>query len=268
MSEMGGKTDLLSEWQLQVNELATNLLLNGPDQSVIAGLKELSHAAIKAGFPHVAQAATKVVESLPTDSSGASAVDEALRKGLAVIQQLLSEPGTAGAPSEPAADAAFNLSLNPLAQDAELVGDFITESREHLGAIEKHMLTLEKNPDEKEAVHAVFRGFHTIKGLAGFLEFMPIRDVAHDVETLLDLARNAKLVIGGSVVDVVLESVDYLKHAIEVVEGTLSGDSTGVMGDNRQLLVRLQGFINGSSEPSAQSNRLPRWFNSRPPWSR
>lgn len=262
MSEMGGKSDLLSEWQLQVNELATNLLLNGPDQSVIAGLKELSSAAGKAGFSHLAQAATKIVESLPADPAAAGAMDEALRKGLAAIQHMLSEPGLsepdpAAGPSEPAAGAAFNLSLSPLAQDAELVGDFITESREHLGAIENHMLTLEKNPNEMEAVHAVFRGFHTIKGLAGFLEFMPIRDVAHDVETLLDLARNEKLVISGSVVDVVLESVDYLKQAIEVVEGTLTGDSKGVMSDNRQLLVRLQAFINGTTGPSAPVESAP-----------
>jgi two-component system chemotaxis sensor kinase CheA len=265
MSEMDGKTDLLSEWQLQVNELATNLLLNGPDQSVIAGLKDLSQAAGKAGFQNLAQTATRVVDSLPSLSASAADVDEALRKGLAEIQRFLSEPTAAVTPSAsvpskaglPAADSSFNLFLNPLAQDAELVGDFITESREHLGAIEKHMLTLEKNPDEKEAVHAVFRGFHTIKGLAGFLEFMPIRDVAHDVETLLDLARNGKLTIGGSVVDVVLESVDYLKQALEVVEGTLTGDSSGVMGDNRQLLVRLQEFINGTSERAIPVETTP-----------
>jgi two-component system chemotaxis sensor kinase CheA len=263
---MDGKTDLLSEWQLQVNELATNLLLNGPDQSVIAGLKDLGQAAGKAGFQNLAHAATRVVDSLPSLSAPAADVDEALRKGLADIQRFLSEPAAAAVVSSatvspktesPAPDAGFNLSLNPLAQDAELVGDFITESREHLGAIEKHMLTLEKNPDEKEAVHAVFRGFHTIKGLAGFLEFMPIRDVAHDVETLLDLARNGKLVISGSVVDVVLESVDYLKQAMEVVEGTLTGDSSGVMGDNRRLLVRLQGFINGTSEGAAPVETTP-----------
>jgi two-component system chemotaxis sensor kinase CheA len=265
MSEMGDQTDLLSEWQLQVNELATNLLLNGPDQSVVSGLKELSASAGRAGFKHLAEAVAHVVETIPPQSSPVSELDEVLRKGLAAIQQILSEPMPAGAvPQEvktaapaSAPEGAFSLALNPLSQDAELVGDFITESREHLGSIEKHMLTLEKNPDEKEAVHAVFRGFHTIKGLAGFLEFMPIRDVAHDVETLLDLARNGKLVISGSVVDVVLESVDYLKQAIEVVESSLGGDASGVMGDNSQLLVRLQGFINGAPEQTAPTESAP-----------
>ncbi len=145
----------------------------------------------------------------------------------------------------------------PLSQDAELVGDFITEAREHLGAIEKHMLTLEKNPDEKEAVHAVFRGFHSIKGLAGFLELMPIRDVAHDVETLLDLARNGKLAIGSAVVDVVLESVDYLKQAIEGVEASLTGEFAGATGDNRQLLKRLEALITCKTKQGETEQQAP-----------
>jgi two-component system, chemotaxis family, sensor kinase CheA len=240
----------MGEWQLQVDELTTNLLLNGPVATVISGLKELSTAAGNAGFVRLAEAASGVLKALAAGVGEPAAADEVLRKGLAAIQQILSQPPTdIPAPSNPM--------LNSLAQDAELVGDFITESREHLGSIENHMLTLDKNPEEKESVHAVFRGFHTIKGLAGFLEFMPIRDVAHEVETLLDLARNEKLAINGSVVDVVLESVDYLKQAIHVVESSLQGDSSGAIGDNHQLLVRLQRLINGGSEQSPAVDSAP-----------
>ena len=257
MSETGEQMDLVSEWQLQVNELATMLLLNGPGEPVISGLKELCQAASRAGFSSLAEAALHVVETLPTSAAAAEG-DEVLRKGLAAIQQMLSESAPAQQTrTETTAEPVRKFSLNTLAQDAELVGDFITESREHLSAIENHMLTLEKNPDEKEAVHAVFRGFHTIKGLAGFLEFMPIRDVAHDVETLLDLARNGKLTISGSVVDVVLESVDYLKQALQVVESSVGGDTSGMMGDNRQLLVRLQQLINGGPEKPASVDSAP-----------
>ena len=266
MSEMGEQTNLVIEWQLQVNELATNLLLNGPEQSVISGLKELSEAAERAGYKHLAHTASRVIQTLPARTESVSEADEILRKGLAAIQQILAEPASpvsTEAPAQkpagktPAAEAAPSPSANPLSQDAELVGDFITESREHLGSIEKHMLTLEKNPEEKESVHAVFRGFHTIKGLAGFLEFMPVRDVAHEVETLLDLARNGKLSISGSVVDVVLESVDYLKQALEVVESSLQGDTTGVMSDNSQLLIRLQRLINGGPEQTPVVSSAP-----------
>ena len=59
---------------------------------------------------------------------------------------------------------------NALASDPELLGDFILESTEHLTTIEPQLLTLEQDPANAEAIHAIFRGFHTIKGLAGFLE--------------------------------------------------------------------------------------------------
>jgi transposase-like protein/HPt (histidine-containing phosphotransfer) domain-containing protein len=93
----------------------------------------------------------------------------------------------------------------PLCEDTELVGDFGVEAREHLSDIEGQMLTLERDPSDMEVLQAVFRAFHTIKGLAGFLDFAVVQTVAHEVETLLDLARNEKLVIHTSIVDVVLE---------------------------------------------------------------
>ena len=70
------------------------------------------------------------------------------------------------------------------------IGDFILESREHLTAIELQLLTLDQDPANAEAIHAIFRGFHTIKGMAGFLDLDAVRDLAHEVETVLDLARN------------------------------------------------------------------------------
>src|SRR5271157_1770945 len=86
---------------------------------------------------------------------------------------------------------------NSLAQDPEMVSDFICESREHLASMESQMLVLEQNPADMEALHSAFRGFHTIKGLAGFLQLPLVQEVAHEVE---------------------LESVDYLKQAVEAVE--------------------------------------------------
>ncbi len=54
-------------------------------------------------------------------------------------------------------------------QDPELLRDFIEEAKEHLSAIELNMLGLETNPKDSEAINAVFRPFHSIKGVAGFL---------------------------------------------------------------------------------------------------
>jgi two-component system, chemotaxis family, sensor kinase CheA len=247
MSKPVDGVSAVNELRLKVDELATTLLLNGPDASVATGLKQLADAAALAGFSSIAAIASGLVTQVSTGSGNTVQSEQALREGFSTIQASLDLPLNEG-PGDAAAsvaEAAQSFAMNSLAQDSELVGDFILEAREHLTAVENNMLTLERNPEEREAVHAVFRGFHTIKGLAGFLEFMPIRDVAHEVETLLDDARNGKLAITGSVVDVVLESVDYLKQSIEAVEASLQGKEAGPVQNNAALITRIQRISSG-----------------------
>jgi two-component system, chemotaxis family, sensor kinase CheA len=139
---------------------------------------------------------------------------------------------------------------SPLAQDPELLADFILESREHLATIETQLLAIEKDPRNIEPIHAVFRGFHTIKGLAGFLELGVIRELAHEVETALDLVRNGKLEMRPGVIDLVLGCADYLKTAIDGVEEALHG-RTLPAPDHRALIARLRELLNGGP-PAAQ----------------
>ena len=112
-----------------------------------------------------------------------------------------------------------------IAQDPELIADFIVEAREHLRAIEANVLAVEYDNAQMDPVHAMFRAFHTIKGIAGFLELQSIRDVSHETETLLDLARNSRLVLTPDVIDVILESADYLSREITRIA---AGDFSGV----------------------------------------
>lgn len=256
MSRPADPASTAQELRLKIDELATALLLTGPDQSVAAGLSQLAESAASAGYARAA----RIAGELSARVNDPAASENALQEGFLALQESL-QSASGETEDNPAASAAAAASLlNPLAQDPELVGDFILESREHLTSVEHHMLTLERNPEEKEAVHAVFRGFHTIKGLAGFLEFMPIRDVAHEVETLLDLARNSKLAITASVVDVVLESVDYLKQAIETVEGSLSGGEERQVTSNSGLIQRVQRLSSGeqAQEPATSAPALSR----------
>ena len=116
-----------------------------------------------------------------------------------------------------AADVPSAAGPSALAQDPELLSDFILESREHLATVESQSMVLEQNPADQEAIHAIFRGFHTIKGLAGFLELPSIQEVAHEVETVLDRARNGQLQITPNVIDVVLAGADYLRESIDHV---------------------------------------------------
>ncbi|HYA40818.1 MAG TPA: Hpt domain-containing protein, partial [Syntrophobacteraceae bacterium] len=103
-------------------------------------------------------------------------------------------------------------------QDPELLRDFIEEAKEHLSTIEMNMLGLETNPGDSEAINAVFRPFHSIKGVAGFLNLTEIHHLSHEVENLLDSARSGKLVITDSVIDIVLAAADILKGLLDELE--------------------------------------------------
>ena len=101
-----------------------------------------------------------------------------------------------------------------ISQDRELVENFIMEALEHLGTIEVNVLALEQDPGNREVLDAIFRPFHTIKGVSGFLNLSDINRLGHEVETLLDDARNEKLTVDETITDVVLDAVDLMKAMI------------------------------------------------------
>jgi two-component system, chemotaxis family, sensor kinase CheA len=150
-------------------------------------------------------------------------------------------------------------SANPLASDPELINDFIVESREHLTAIELQLLTLDQDPSNSEAIHAIFRGFHTIKGMAGFLDLDAVRDLSHEVETVLDLARNSKLAITPAIIDRILESKDYLSAWMGELEGLLQAGKTPVPPEAGGLLQALRALIGGggAGDGGAAASSLP-----------
>jgi len=155
----------------------------------------------------------------------------------------------------PAGAASVNpLAANPLANDPELIGDFILESREHLTAIELQLLTLDQDPANAEAIHAIFRGFHTIKGMAGFLDLDAVRDLAHEVETVLDLARNGRLAITPAIIDRILESKDYLNVWMTQLESMLQTGQAPAGADSSALLAAIRALVPGQSSVAPTGN--------------
>jgi two-component system chemotaxis sensor kinase CheA len=114
---------------------------------------------------------------------------------------------------------------NRFSGELDLVHDFITESREHLLAAETAILDLEAEPDNKELINRIFRAFHTIKGLAGFLNFAEIGRFAHITENLLDAARNCEFTISSVHSDLIFESIDCLNKAISYIEAAIVSNS-------------------------------------------
>jgi two-component system chemotaxis sensor kinase CheA len=106
--------------------------------------------------------------------------------------------------------------------DASLIADFIGESREHLHEADVQLLVLENDPNNEDALNAVYRAFHTIKGVAGFLNLTEISTLAHATEDLLDRARKGEITFIGTPIDVTFSAVDSLKQMIDDVEKALS----------------------------------------------
>ena len=102
--------------------------------------------------------------------------------------------------------------------DLPLVFEFVAEAATHLESAEAGLLKLDEDPNDAESINAVFRGFHTIKGVAGFLNLKQIGSLAHAAETLLDLARKQKLSLTGGCLDIVLESSDAMKRLIAALD--------------------------------------------------
>jgi two-component system chemotaxis sensor kinase CheA len=113
-----------------------------------------------------------------------------------------------------------------IARDTDLLREFIAESREHLDHIEQGVLVLENQPADGETLNTIFRAFHTFKGGAGFLNLLPINRLAHVLESLLDLARQGKLVIDAPVTELILRGRDVLKQFLDEIEGQVNGNRT------------------------------------------
>ena len=159
--------------------------------------------------------------------------------------------GTAEATATPAAEQDSNAASEPEAvtvseEDAPLVLDFITEANEHIETAESALLELENQPDDDELINKIFRGFHTIKGMAGFLNLTDIGSLAHSAENLLDLARKGKLVLAGDNGDVVFESIDMLKKMLTVLsEAVESGQPIAAQTQLPALLEKLKAAAEG-----------------------
>jgi two-component system, chemotaxis family, sensor kinase CheA len=106
-------------------------------------------------------------------------------------------------------------------QDAPLVMDFIAEAMEHVETAEASLLELETKPGDNEVLNKIFRGFHTIKGMAGFLNLTEIGTLAHAAENILDLARKGKMVIVGPISDIIFEVIDAKKKMLAILKDCL-----------------------------------------------
>lgn len=94
--------------------------------------------------------------------------------------------------------------------DEEILQDFLIEAGEILELLSEQLVTLENNPEDSELLNAIFRGFHTVKGGAGFLSLTPMVDVCHEAENTFDLLRTGKRAVSSELMDIILQAVDAI----------------------------------------------------------
>lgn len=130
-------------------------------------------------------------------------------------------------------------------EDMELAGEFVEEAAEHFAAADENLIILEQEPEDKEAVAAVFRVFHTIKGVSGFVGLTPIGELAHAAETLLDDVRKDRRTFSGDVVDITFQSLDQLKSLFEILRRAIEGGKPFRVGAGyRENMINLQKVLN------------------------
>ncbi len=119
----------------------------------------------------------------------------------------------------------------------EILQDFLVEAGEILELLGEQLVELEQTPEDFELLNAIFRGFHTIKGGAGFLSLEALVSVCHKAEDVFDVLREGERKVCAELMDVILEVVDVVNIMFEQVKQGIEPESA-----DSGLLHRLQGF--------------------------
>ncbi|MFD1348175.1 chemotaxis protein CheA [Oceanobacillus caeni] len=119
---------------------------------------------------------------------------------------------------------------------------FLDESREHLQAVNDHILELEKQPDNIDLVNEIFRSAHTLKGMAATMGFEDIASLTHKMENVLDGIRNYKLNVTTEVIDVIFVAIEYLENMVDSIAAGNDGKK-----DVTDLVARLDMIEKGKS---------------------
>jgi len=134
-------------------------------------------------------------------------------------------------------------------QYAEL---FLTESREHVSALNHGLLELERGGGGDEPVSAIFRAVHTVKGMSATMGYGVVAELSHEMETLLDRVRRGAMQITPEVMDVLFRAADVLEQA---VEASVAGHVEDIHAET--VLTRLRAMGRATPRSSTAMAALP-----------
>ncbi len=118
--------------------------------------------------------------------------------------------------------------------DEEILQDFLVEAGEILEQLSEQLVELESRPDDADLLNAIFRGFHTVKGGAGFLQLHELVECCHIAENVFDILRKGERRVDSELMDVVLEALDTVNSMFGQVR-----ERTDVTPATPELLAAL-----------------------------
>ncbi|HZP16886.1 MAG TPA: chemotaxis protein CheA [Terriglobales bacterium] len=130
-------------------------------------------------------------------------------------------------------------------QDAEIVKEFLVESHESLDRLDQDLISLEKDPSNREVLASIFRAIHTIKGTSGFLGFNQLEAVTHVGENLLALLRDGLLTVTPAITTALLAMLDAVRQMLDSIE------AKGNEGErqDQELIARLTALLKTEEGP-------------------
>lgn len=102
--------------------------------------------------------------------------------------------------------------------DEEILQDFLVEAGEILEQLQEQLVDLERNPEDGDLLNAIFRGYHTVKGGAGFLSLTELVEICHGAENVFDVMRNGQRTLTPELMDVILQATDVVVEMFEKVK--------------------------------------------------
>ncbi|WP_096087180.1 chemotaxis protein CheA [Agaribacterium haliotis] len=124
--------------------------------------------------------------------------------------------------------------------DEEILQDFLVEAGEIIEQLSEQLVELEQSPDDKDLLNAIFRGFHTVKGGAGFLQLNAMVDCCHVTENLFDILRNGDREVSPELMDIVLQALDTVTRQFHQLQNGESPDEA-----DPQLIHQLELLVAG-----------------------
>lgn len=133
--------------------------------------------------------------------------------------------------------------------DDEILQDFLVEASEIVEQLGEQLVDLEQQPDDSDLLNAIFRGFHTVKGGAGFLAISPLVETCHRAEDVFNVLRQGQRSVTPSLMDAILQALDVVNEMMDSIrEGEMPEPA------DAELLARLEALASpGDDEPAVAS---------------